>query len=373
MMSTDSNRSSENRYQRSLSAGTPQRAEAENDLPGATPPAAWFLRLPANAQAASPPADTFGTGSEAGEPDPGEPDVSELDRGQPDVSEPDPGQPDPAVTGAWVASPAPESGESPISWYEGMDDPGPEAEPPAVAADEPPAPPITRHHPHHPRQFRAPVARPGPRGRLSGGPLPAAGAGRPAGGQPHPRPARPAGRAGIPAEAPRSRDQEGDRWPVPVAGLAPPVERVGDPVGAAPRERRPAVRPRTRPKPGRGMRDRPSSRRPARRSGRSRTVPPGRPASRPSRRPAPTRPCGCRSARRSTLSPDRPRQPNRKPGGSPSGRQAGPPRSQPCCWNPSCPGPGAPAPGTRCSDAERPPSSSPSSSSSPWLSWPSPC
>ncbi len=144
MMSTDSNRSSENRYQRSLSAGTPQRAEAENDLPGATPPAAWFLRLPANAQAASPPADTFGTGSEAGEPDPGEPDVSELDRGQPDVSEPDPGQPDPAVTGAWVASAAPESGESPISWYEGMDDPGPEAEPSAVAADEPPAPPITR-------------------------------------------------------------------------------------------------------------------------------------------------------------------------------------------------------------------------------------
>src|ERR1700722_16657134 len=112
MMSTDRNRSRENPYQRSLSPRTPQRAEAENDLPGATPPAAWFLRLPANAQAASPPADTFGTGSEAGEPDPGEPDpgepdVSELDRGQPDVREPDPGQPDPAVTGAWVAPPAP--------------------------------------------------------------------------------------------------------------------------------------------------------------------------------------------------------------------------------------------------------------------------
>ena len=161
MMSTDSNRSSENSYQRSLSAGTPQRAEAENDLPGATPPAAWFLRLPANAQAASPPADTFGTGSEAGEPDPGEPDVSELDRGQPDVSEPDPGQPDPAVTGASVASPAPESGESPISWYEGMDDPGPEAEPPAVAADEPPAPPITGVTPITPASSVPPSPAPG--------------------------------------------------------------------------------------------------------------------------------------------------------------------------------------------------------------------
>ena len=71
MMSTDSNRLSENSYQGSPSAEAPQYAATENDWPGATPPAGWFLRSPANGQAASLPSDTSGTGFDAGEPDAG--------------------------------------------------------------------------------------------------------------------------------------------------------------------------------------------------------------------------------------------------------------------------------------------------------------
>src|SRR5271169_3007737 len=141
-MSTESDRSSENRHQEPGSAEEPQHAgtsgrawpdqvappwsvppglivpqaaapvaerpdvtpaEAEptsddDDLPGVSPPAGWFLR-----SSASSPADS-----------------------------PQPADAEEGVTGEWFASPAPEPGESPISWYEGMDD----AEPSAPASEE---------------------------------------------------------------------------------------------------------------------------------------------------------------------------------------------------------------------------------------------
>src|SRR3984957_11087098 len=146
-MSTESDRSSENRHQDPGSAEEPQHAgtsgracpdqvvppwsvppgliaphaahpdaerlhvtpaEAEpssgdDDLPGVSPPAGWFLRSPASSQADSPQ-------TAAAEEDP------ETD-----------------VTGEWFAAPAPAPGESPISWYEGLDDP----EPPAPASERP--------------------------------------------------------------------------------------------------------------------------------------------------------------------------------------------------------------------------------------------
>src|SRR5580693_3609157 len=146
-MSTESDRLSENRHQEPASAEEPQRAgtsgpgwpdqvvspwsvppgliapqavaqdaerpdatpaDAEpasddDDLPGVSPPAGWFLRSPA-----SRPADSLQT--------------ADAEEG---------------VTGEWFASPAPEPGESPISWYEGMDDPQPDAELPAPASEEP--------------------------------------------------------------------------------------------------------------------------------------------------------------------------------------------------------------------------------------------
>src|SRR5580693_8892676 len=146
-MSTESDRLSENRHQEPASAEEPQRAgtsgpgwpdqvvspwsvppgliapqavaqdaerpdaipaDAEpasddDDLPGVSPPAGWFLRSPA-----SRPVDSLQT--------------ADAEEG---------------VTGEWFASPAPEPGESPISWYEGMDDPEPDAELPAPAIEEP--------------------------------------------------------------------------------------------------------------------------------------------------------------------------------------------------------------------------------------------
>ena len=63
----------------------PSVQTTENDWPGATPPAGWFLRSPANAQAARPPADTSGTGSDAGKPDAGPT--------QPSPTQPSPTQP----------------------------------------------------------------------------------------------------------------------------------------------------------------------------------------------------------------------------------------------------------------------------------------
>ena len=84
-------------------------ASDDDDLPGVSPPAGWFLRSPASS-----PADI--------------PQTADAEEG---------------VTGEWFASPAPEPGESPISWYEGMDDPPavPAIEEPAVPAIEEPVQP----------------------------------------------------------------------------------------------------------------------------------------------------------------------------------------------------------------------------------------
>ncbi len=147
-MSTESDRSSENRHQESGSAEETQRAGTSGqawpdqvvppwsvppgliapqaaapdavrpdvapaeagpasddvDFPGVAPPAGWFLRPPASGPADSP---------------------------QTAAAEEN-------VTGEWFASPAPEPGESPISWYEGMDDP----EPAVPAIEEPVVPAI---------------------------------------------------------------------------------------------------------------------------------------------------------------------------------------------------------------------------------------
>ena len=149
-MSTESDRSSEYRHQGSGSAEEPQRAgtsgqawpgqvvpswsappgliapqaaapdaerpdvtpaEAEPasddvDFPGVAAPAGWFLRSPASG-----PADG--------------PQTADAEEN---------------VTGEWFAPPAPEPSESPISWYEGMDDPAPDSVPFAPAS-EPPAQP----------------------------------------------------------------------------------------------------------------------------------------------------------------------------------------------------------------------------------------
>ena len=89
---------------------TPAEAEPASDdvdFPGVAPPAGWFLRSPASSPADSP--QTAGAEEDAEE----------------------------NVTGEWFASPAPEPGESPISWYEGMDDPEPDSVPPAPASEPP--------------------------------------------------------------------------------------------------------------------------------------------------------------------------------------------------------------------------------------------
>src|SRR5579859_7518716 len=74
-------------------------ASRDDDFPGVAPAAGWFLRSP------------DGIPQSAG--------------------------PDDNVTGEWFASPAPEPGESPISWYQDTGEPEPEAAPPAQAAEEP--------------------------------------------------------------------------------------------------------------------------------------------------------------------------------------------------------------------------------------------
>src|SRR5260370_5983511 len=153
-MSTESDRSSENRHQEPGSPEEPQRAgtsgrawpdhvvppwsvppgliapqaaapdaerpdvtpaEAEpvsDDVPGVSPPAGWFLRSPASIPADGP---------------------------QTVDAEED-------VTGEWFASPAPEPGEPPISWDEGMDDPEADAEPPLQASEEPAEPAVSNEN-----------------------------------------------------------------------------------------------------------------------------------------------------------------------------------------------------------------------------------
>ena len=253
-MSTESDRLSENRHQEPASAEEPQRAgtsgpgwpdqvvspwsvppgliaphavaqdaerpdatpaDAEpasddDDLPGVSPPAGWFLRSPASRSA-----DSLQT--------------ADAEEG---------------VTGEWFASPAPEPGESPISWYEGMDDPEPDAQLPAPAIEEPvqlaadsPASngavngaKRERRECNEPREQR--VSACGPRH------FPAVHPGRRAGSQSDPRVARPPRRSGPAAAAPRTRVTESSGRPVPVADLAAPVERVGDPLGPASSRRR---------------------------------------------------------------------------------------------------------------------------------------
>jgi len=75
----------------------PESANDDDELPGVAPPAGWFLRSAPAGSADS----THGADAEED------------------------------LTGEWFAAPAPEPGESPISWREGMAD----AEPPPAAAE----------------------------------------------------------------------------------------------------------------------------------------------------------------------------------------------------------------------------------------------
>jgi hypothetical protein len=76
-------------------------ASDDDDFPGVAPPAGWFLR-----SSADDPADR--------------PQGADLEEN---------------VTGEWFASPAPEPGESPISWDKGMEDPEPDTVPPAPGSE----------------------------------------------------------------------------------------------------------------------------------------------------------------------------------------------------------------------------------------------
>src|SRR5580692_4340697 len=108
-MNTERNQSGDNSHIRPWSTEDPQhsgllgQAPPDSDWPGSAPPAGWFLPRPASARQA----DAAGAGPEA--------DAPEED-----------------VTGDWFRAPEPESGESPISWEEGMDEPEPGPEPPVA-------------------------------------------------------------------------------------------------------------------------------------------------------------------------------------------------------------------------------------------------
>ena len=115
-MNTERDQSSDNSHIKPWLTEDPQhsgllgQAPPESDWPGSAPPAGWFLRRPASARRPSGPADTAGAGPEAGAP--------EED-----------------VTGDRFRAPEPESGESPISWEEGMDEPDPGPAPPVAPCD----------------------------------------------------------------------------------------------------------------------------------------------------------------------------------------------------------------------------------------------
>ncbi|HJY72253.1 MAG TPA: hypothetical protein VJ347_10770, partial [Streptosporangiaceae bacterium] len=112
---------------------TPAQAEpaSDDDVPGASPPAGWFLHSPVSSPADSPQTSDAKEGAEED------------------------------VTGEWFASPAPEPGESPISWHEGMDDPEPDAEPPAPASEAPAEPAASNASPVSNENGSAPAG-PGP-------------------------------------------------------------------------------------------------------------------------------------------------------------------------------------------------------------------
>ena len=122
----------------------PVEAEADDDWPGAAPPAGWFLRSSANGSAVSQP--------QAGL-----------------AADPEIGDADENVTGEWFASAAPVPGESPVSWHEGMDDPAPDAEPPASATPEPGEPAASAPAAPASAQAPAPSAAPAPAAAAGGG------------------------------------------------------------------------------------------------------------------------------------------------------------------------------------------------------------
>ncbi len=97
----------------------------DGDWPGVAPLAGWFLPTPADG-----PADNRPLADQADQADQG--DQADRAAASAEASD-DAGE---NVTGEWFASPAPEPDESPVSWHEGMDAPGPGAEPPDLASEQ---------------------------------------------------------------------------------------------------------------------------------------------------------------------------------------------------------------------------------------------
>src|ERR1700723_3826680 len=139
VMGTDSDRSSENRYQGLGSAEEPQRAGTSGPVwpDRVVPP--WSVPPGLIPQAAAQDAEGPGTGP--AEPEPANDDddfpgvapaagwfLRSAPVGSADGTHTADAEED--LTGEWFAAPAPEPGESPISWCEDIDD----ADPPAPAA-----------------------------------------------------------------------------------------------------------------------------------------------------------------------------------------------------------------------------------------------
>ena len=274
MMSTESNHSSENSHQGSPSAEAPQRAEAENDWPGAAPPAGWFLRSPAN-----------------GQPESGESPISWYEQASPTSPEPDA----PARRsrdGRAGSRPRAGSGESADLLVRRHRRSQPAPEPPAarrrrLAAALPS--PLSLLPPATPRpaRYQRPV--------LAAPPVVSptrALRGRPGGPGFQPKRPAPGARKVTAGQSPwqtsyRLWSESEIPWEQHPANDTPPHDPRSRP-------RRRKARRRSKPRPpqehGRRRLGRRSSRRPARRSGRSRAGPSGRPRARPSPGPPPRRP-----------------------------------------------------------------------------------